>query len=156
MQVAETQHEVSTDCLAASQIRGSRHTEPYYYTPEEIRQHAGELAGGAQGAALRALEPPMARTARGRAFDLDRPPDSPEARELAARWDDIHERARPLFQGDEKLWQSLGRAHLDGQYDHIEEAGHAQDYAFIRRVKTQPGCSTDAARVRRDGALTTN
>src|SRR5262249_48158686 len=60
------------------------------------------------------------------------PPDSPEARELAARWDDIHVRARSLFQGNEKLWHSVGRAHLDGQYDHIDEAGHAEDYAFIR------------------------
>jgi hypothetical protein len=43
--------------------------------------------------------------------------------------------SRPLFEGNEKLWQSLGRAHLDGRYDHIEGAGHAQDYAFIRQVK---------------------
>jgi hypothetical protein len=67
--------------------------------------------------------------------NLDLPPESAAARELAARWDGIHERARPLFQGDQKLWQSLGRAHLDGQYDHLEQAGHAKDYAFIRRVK---------------------
>jgi hypothetical protein len=39
-----------------------------------------------------------------------------------------------LFQGDEKLWQSLGRAHLDGRYDDIEQAAHAADFAFIRRV----------------------
>jgi hypothetical protein len=43
--------------------------------------------------------------------------------------------SRPLFEGNEKLWQSLGRAHLDGRYDHIEDAGHAEDYGFIRQVK---------------------
>jgi DNA-binding transcriptional MerR regulator len=106
-----------------------------YYTPEEIRHQAAELAHGAPGEALRALEDQWRALLRDVHANLDLPPESAQARELAARWDRIHERARPLFQGQEKLWQSLGRAHLDGWYDHIEEAGHAEDYAFIRRVK---------------------
>jgi hypothetical protein len=44
-------------------------------------------------------------------------------------------RAAAVFEADANLWSSLGQAHLDGEYDHIEEAGHAEDYAFIRRVK---------------------
>jgi hypothetical protein len=57
--------------------------------------------------------------------NIELAPGSSKARALAARWDDIRERARPLFQGQEKLWHSLGRAHLDGQYDQIPEAAHA-------------------------------
>jgi hypothetical protein len=67
--------------------------------------------------------------------NLDLPSESAKAHELAARWDRIHELARPLFQSNEKLWHSVGRAHLDGWYDHIADAGHAEDYAFIQRVK---------------------
>ncbi len=106
-----------------------------YYTAEEIRQQAGELAQGTSGAELRVLEHQWRELLRDVHANLDLPPESPRARELATRWDRIHERARPLFQGKEKLWQSVGRAHLDGQYDHIAEAGHAEDYAFIRRVQ---------------------
>lgn len=106
-----------------------------YYTPEEIRHQARELARGTSGEELQALERQWRELLRDVHANLDLPPESPKARELAARWDRIHEEARPLFQGKEKLWQSLGRSHLDGQYDHIEEAGHAEDYAFITRVK---------------------
>jgi MerR family transcriptional regulator, thiopeptide resistance regulator len=106
-----------------------------YYTPEQIRQQAGDLARGAQGEELRALERQWRELLREVHLNLDLPPESAKAQELAARWDGIHERARPLLQSDEKLWKSLGRAHLDGQYDHIAEAGHAEDYAFIRRVQ---------------------
>ena len=106
-----------------------------YYSPEQIRQQAGELARGAQAEELRALEREWRELLRDVHSNLHLPPGSAKARELAARWDGIHERARPLFQNHDKLWQSLGRAHLDGRYDHIEEAGHAEDYAFIRRVK---------------------
>ena len=106
-----------------------------YYTPEEIRQHAGELAEGGRGDELRALERQWRELLRDVHANLDLPPESAKAQELAARWDQIHDLARPLFQGKEKLWQSLGRAHLDGRYDHLEDAGHAEDYAFIGRVK---------------------
>ena len=106
-----------------------------YYTPEEIRHRAGELAKEASGQRLQVLEQRWRELLRDVHANLDLPPESAMARELAARWDRIHEEARPLFQGQEKLWQSLGRAHLDGRYDHIAEAGHAEDYAFIRRVK---------------------
>lgn len=106
-----------------------------YYTPEEIRHQAGELAQGARGEEIRALEHQWRQLLRDVHANLDLPPESSDARELAARWDRIHDLARPLFQGQEKLWQSLGRAHLDGRYDHIDEAGHAGDYAFIRRAK---------------------
>jgi DNA-binding transcriptional MerR regulator len=106
-----------------------------YYTPEEIRQHGGMLARGPQREDLQKLERQWRELLEDVHARLDLPPDSAEARHLAARWDDIHERARPLFEGDEKLWHSLGRAHLDGRYDQIEGAGHAEDYEFIRRVK---------------------
>ncbi|MBV9279980.1 MAG: MerR family transcriptional regulator [Chloroflexi bacterium] len=109
-----------------------------YYTPEEIRHQAGELAQGARGEELRALEQQWRELLRDVHANLDLPPESAEARELAERWDRIHEEARPLFRNDEKLWQSIGRAHLDGRYDYIEEAGHAEDYAFMRRVKEAP------------------
>jgi DNA-binding transcriptional MerR regulator len=106
-----------------------------YYTPEEIKKHAGELAQGEHNQELQALERRWRELLRDIHANLDLPPASPQAQELTARWDRIHDEARPLFQGREKLWESLGRAHLDGRYDHIEDAGHSEDYAFIRRVK---------------------
>lgn len=106
-----------------------------YYTPEEIRQQAGELAEGPSGEQLGTLEQQWRTLLRDVHAGLDLPPESAEANELAARWDRIHELARPLFRDNQKLWDSIGRAHLDGRYDHIDDAGHAEDYAFIRRVK---------------------
>jgi MerR family transcriptional regulator, thiopeptide resistance regulator len=105
-----------------------------YYTPEQIRQHASGLARGPRGQELRELEGEWRALIRDMHAQTELSPETPKARELATRWESIRERARSLFQGDEKLWQSLGRAHLDGQYDNIEEAAHAADYAFIRRV----------------------
>lgn len=110
-----------------------------YYTPEEIKQRTGDLAQGARGEELRALEQQWRELLRDVHANLDLPPESAGAQELAARWNRIHERARPLFGGEEKLWQSLGRAHLDGRYDHIEEAGHVKDYTLIRRVQEAAG-----------------
>jgi hypothetical protein len=125
--------ETSATVQSGLDQKGAKMTE--YYTPEEIRQQAGELAQGARGDELRALERQWRELLQEVHGNLNLPPESAEARELAARWDRIHDEARPLFQGREKLWQSLGRAHLDGRYDHMAEAGHAEDYAFIRRVK---------------------
>jgi MerR family transcriptional regulator, thiopeptide resistance regulator len=106
-----------------------------YYTPEEIRQQFAELAQEVPGEELRAAERQWRELLADVHANLDLPSSSPKAQELAARWDKVHEVARPFFRGREKLWQSLGRAHLDGRYDHIDGAGHAEDYAFIQRVK---------------------
>jgi DNA-binding transcriptional MerR regulator len=106
-----------------------------YYTPEQIRLQIGALSQGAEGEELWALQRQWRELLGEVHASRDLPLDGLQARALAARWDDIHERSRRLFKGRDKLWQSLGRAHLDGQYDHIAEAAHAEDYAFIRRVK---------------------
>jgi len=125
--------EASATVQSGLEQKGAKMNE--YYSPEEIRHQAAEVAQGASGEEFRALEDQWRELLRDVHANLDVPPESSKARELAARWDRIHDEARPLFQGREKLWQSLGRAHLDGQYDHIEVAAHAEDYAFIRRVK---------------------
>lgn len=121
------------DASAAVQEKGPTMDE--YYTPEQIRQHTDELARGGRGEELHALEREWRLLLRDMHANPDLPRESRIAAEFVDRWDDIHERARPLFQGDTKLWHLLGRAHLDGQYDSIEDASHSEDYAFIRRVK---------------------
>jgi DNA-binding transcriptional MerR regulator len=110
-----------------------------YYTTDEISRRAEELARGPSGDRLRALEREWRVLLQDVHAHLDLPPESAAARELAARWDRIRDEARPLFQNRDKLWQSIGRAHLDGRYDHIDVAGHAEDYAFIQRVKEAAG-----------------
>jgi DNA-binding transcriptional MerR regulator len=106
-----------------------------YYTPEEIKQQFAELAAGVPRAELQAAERQWRDLLADVHANLDLPPESPQAQELAARWEQVHAIARPFFRDREKLWHSLGRAHLDGRYDHVAGAGHAEDYAFIRRVK---------------------
>jgi TipAS antibiotic-recognition domain len=124
---------VAEASAAVLREKGSRIS--VYYTPEQIRHHAAALARGPHGEELRTLQREWRELLRDVHATLSLPPESPEAQALAARWDAIHERARPVFADNEKLWQSLSRAHLDGQYDDIEDGGHAEDYAFIRRVK---------------------
>jgi hypothetical protein len=106
-----------------------------YYTPEEIEREVAALAAEGPGEPLRAAERRWRELLAEVHANLDLPPESPKAQELAARWEQLHRLARPLFAGREKLWQSLGRAHLDGRYDHVAGAGHAEDYAFIQRVR---------------------
>ncbi|HEX6507972.1 MAG TPA: hypothetical protein VF221_10095, partial [Chloroflexota bacterium] len=106
-----------------------------YYTPEEIRHQVEELEQEVPDEELRATERQWREVVADVHANRDLLPESSRAQELAARWDAVREVARPFFQGREKLWQSLGRAHLDGQYDHMEAAAHAEDYAFIQRVK---------------------
>ncbi|MDQ2744819.1 MAG: MerR family transcriptional regulator [Chloroflexota bacterium] len=136
--------DASTAVQAGLEQKGATMND--YYTPEEIRRQFTELAREAPPEELQAdarqwREELQAAEQQWRGLladvhaNLDLPPASPKAQELAARWDQVHESARPFFQGREKLWQSLGRAHLDGRYDHLEGAGHAEDYAFIQRVK---------------------
>jgi DNA-binding transcriptional MerR regulator len=106
-----------------------------YYSPEEIRQHAAELATELPPNTLQDAEREWRALLAEVHANLHLPPESPKARELATRWEELHERIRPYFQNREKLWNSLGRAHRDGVYDHLPNAGHAEDYAFIRRVQ---------------------
>jgi DNA-binding transcriptional MerR regulator len=106
-----------------------------YYTPEEIAREVAGLAADGPGGRLRAAERQWRQLLAEVHANLDLPPEGPQAQALAARWDQLHELARPLFAGREKLWRSLGRAHLDGRYDHLARAAHAEDYAFIQRVR---------------------
>jgi DNA-binding transcriptional MerR regulator len=133
--------EMMTDASASVQSgleqKGMSMTD--YYTPEEIRRQAGEMIQGEHGDQLRALERRWRELLHDVHASLDLPPESAEAQALAARWDRIHEEARPFFADREKLWRSLGRAHLDGRYDQRPEAGHAEDYAFISRVREAAG-----------------
>jgi DNA-binding transcriptional MerR regulator len=125
--------EASTTVQSGLKQKGEQMSD--YYTPEEIKAQFAELAAERSPEELQAAERKWRELLAEVHTNLDLPPESPKAQELAARWDQVHELARPFFQGREKLWHSLGRAHLDGRYDHVEGAGHAEDYAFIRRVK---------------------
>jgi DNA-binding transcriptional MerR regulator len=106
-----------------------------YYPTAEIPQQVGELAATLPPGELDRTRRRWQELLAEVHANLDLPPESAAARELAARWETLHEEIRQLFQGNENLWHSLGRAHLDGRYDNIPDAGHAEDYAFVRRIQ---------------------
>jgi len=129
----ELAHRASSTVQSGLEQKGDRMSA--YYTPEEIKQQYAELEAEGHGVELRAAERRWRELLADVHAHRDLPPESPRARELAARWEALHEDVRPFFRGRDKLWDSLGRAHRDGRYDHLKGAGHAEDYAFIRRVQ---------------------
>ena len=117
------------------QLDQKEDTMTQYYTPEEIKEEFKQVEREASTEELRAVEREWRALLVDVHASLGLPPASPQAQQLQQQRDTNKERTRPFFEGREKLWQSIGRAHLDGRYDDVVEAAHAEDYAFMERVR---------------------
>ena len=69
--------------------------------------------------------------------DLD--PASPQARELADRWDELTERTMRGYQAYPELAEAIRANYERGAFEGVERAPQAADFAFIERVKQARG-----------------
>jgi DNA-binding transcriptional MerR regulator len=104
------------------------------YTPEQWKQFE-ELASQVSPDKIRAVEEGWtALLAEVRAKrDLD--PASPDAQELARRWDELHERTMRSYEGFPDLKQAIADNYKKGVFEGFLLAPQATDRAFIERVK---------------------
>ena len=104
------------------------------YTPEQMKQfqEVGQRVGPEE---IRAVEEAWtALMAEVRAHrDLD--PASPQARDLARRWDELSERTMRGYQEFPELRQAIADNYQQGKFEGHAHAPQAADFAFIERVK---------------------
>ena len=105
-----------------------------YYTPEQMAQFK-ELGEKLGPEVIRGVEERWtALMAEVRAkSDLD--PASPQAQELADRWDQLTEETRKHYEGTPGLWQAIGENYKQGNFEGHDRAPQAADFAFIERVR---------------------
>jgi MerR family transcriptional regulator, thiopeptide resistance regulator len=113
-----------------------------YYTPEQMQQFAqlreqipaGEITAIEQG--WREL---LTRVRAARDTGLD--PASAEARALLERWTDLLTTQQRMFSAAPGLWEAIGENYRKGNFDAVEGAPTADDFAFIERVRAAGGAS---------------
>ena len=115
-----------------------------YYTPEQLKQfeEVGRRVGTDE---IRAVEEGwtalMAEVRANR--DLD--PASPQAQELARRWDELTERTMRGYQAFPELKQAIADNYKQGHFEGHAHAPQVADFAFIERVKAARKASGDSA-----------
>ena len=104
------------------------------YTPEQMKQfeEVGKLVGPDEVQAVQ--EGWTALLAEVRA-NLDLDPASPQAQDLARRWDELGERTMRGYQGFPELKQAIADNYKQGKFEGFAGAPQAAEFAFIERVK---------------------
>jgi DNA-binding transcriptional MerR regulator len=107
-----------------------------HYTPEQMKQFE-EIARQVGPEEIGAIEEGWtALLAEVRAnHGLD--PASPQAQDLARRWDELLERTMRCYQGPhaQELGQAIADNYKQGRFEGFTLAPQAADFAFIERVK---------------------
>ena len=105
-----------------------------YYTPEQMKQFAevGKQVGPEE---IRAVEEAwtalLTEVRAGSHLD----PASPEAQDLARRWDELTERTMRGYQAFPGLKQAIADNYQQGRFEGHQHAPQSADFAFIERVK---------------------
>jgi DNA-binding transcriptional MerR regulator len=111
-----------------------------YYTPEQMKQfeEAGKLVGQEEIQAVQAAWSALLPEVQANRH-LD--PASPEAQELAQRWDELTERTMRGFKPFPELEKAIGDNYKQGRFEGHPYAPQSADFAFIEKVKAarQPG-----------------
>ena len=104
------------------------------YTPEQLKQF--EEVGKAVGAEeIRAIEEAWTSLMTDVRASRDLEPASPEAQELARRWDELTERTMRGYQQAPELKQAIAENYQQGKFEGFDRAPQAADFAFIEKVK---------------------
>src|SRR4051794_31999887 len=104
------------------------------YTPEQRKQfeEVGKLVGPEEIQAVQEAWTALLAEVRA-SRDLD--PASPQAQDLARRWDELTERTMRGYQGFPELKQAIADNYKQGRFEGHAGAPQAADMAFIERVK---------------------
>jgi MerR family transcriptional regulator, thiopeptide resistance regulator len=105
-----------------------------YFTPEQMRQFE-ELGSKIPPEEIRAIEEGWTTLLAEVRANRDLDPASPKARELADRWDRLHEKTASYYRDYPELWQAIGENYQKGSFEGFDQAPQAEDFAFIERVK---------------------
>jgi DNA-binding transcriptional MerR regulator len=109
------------------------------YTPEQIKQfqEAGAQVGPEE---IKAVEEGWATLLGEVRANRDLDPASPQAQDLARRWDELLARTMRGFQPFPELKEAIADNYRQGRFEGFEGAPQAADFAFIERVKAaRPG-----------------
>lgn len=109
-----------------------------YYTPEQMARFA-ELREKLPEEEIRAIEEGWAELLADMRAKPNLDPASPEARELARRWDAMLERTQAAYAGYEDLWQAIGENYGVGNFEEHPRAPRKAEFAFITRAKEAAG-----------------
>src|SRR5207302_456210 len=105
-----------------------------YYTPEQMKQFE-ELRQQVPPDEIRAVEEGWTALLADVRANRDLDPASPEAQELADRWDKLTEAVVQGFRGNQDLLGAIGENYRRDAFRDVEGAPHAEDFAFIERIK---------------------
>jgi DNA-binding transcriptional MerR regulator len=104
------------------------------YTPEQQRQfeEVGRQVGPEE---IRAVEEAWTALLAEVRANRDLDPASPQAQDLARRWDELTERTMRGYQAFPELKQAIADNYKQGRFEGHAQAPQAADFAFIERVK---------------------
>ncbi len=109
-----------------------------YYTPEQMKQFE-ELRQQTPPEEIQAVQEGWTALLRDVRANLDLDPASSEAQALADRWDKLTEAVVEGFRSKPELLNAIGEKYQQGAFRDVEGAPHAEDFAFITRVKEARG-----------------
>jgi DNA-binding transcriptional MerR regulator len=109
-----------------------------HYTPEQMKQFE-ELGRQVPIEERRAVEEGWTALLAELRASRDLDPASPQARELADRWDRLTEAVVAGFRDNPALLDAVAENYRQGRFEGDERAPQAEDFAFIERVKQARG-----------------
>ena len=104
------------------------------YSPEQMRQFQ-EVAETVGREEIEAVEQGLTALLADVRANRELDPASPEARELARRWDELTERTMRGWQSAPELRDAIAENYEQGKFEGADRAPQAADFAFIQRVK---------------------
>jgi DNA-binding transcriptional MerR regulator len=104
------------------------------YTPEQMKQfqEAGKQVGPEE---IKAVEDGWVALMKEVRANLHLDPASPEAQDIARRWDEMTERTMRGYQAFPELKQAIADNYKQGKFEGHDHAPQAADLAFIEKVK---------------------
>ncbi len=104
------------------------------YTPEQLKQfeEVGKQVGPEE---IRAVEEAWTALLTEVRANRDLDPASPQAQDLARRWDELTERMMRGYQAFPEVKQAIADNYKQGRFEGFDRAPQAVDFAFIQRVK---------------------
>ena len=105
-----------------------------YYTPEQRAQFK-ELGEKVGPAVIRDVEERWTALLAEVRANRDLDPASPQAQELADRWDQLTEATMSHYRAYPELMQAIGENYQQGKFEGHDRAPQAADFAFVERVR---------------------
>ena len=110
-----------------------------YYSREDLAQRMKEVGKGIPAEEIQAVEAAWPSLLAEVRTNRDLDPRSPEARDLADRWNALAERTMRGFQGDPKIGKTIAENYRQNAYAENEDAPKPEDFAFIQKVNAARG-----------------